>query len=85
VSLNSPDKEIRLRAHAERMFARAERRLRRAATLVDKWKLRLAEMDRASVVTSNPIYTRSPQNRPTELAEDVIVLPCRSAILQGVV
>ncbi len=31
------------------MFARAERQLRRAANLVDKWKLRLAELDRAGI------------------------------------
>jgi hypothetical protein len=28
-------------------------------------------------------HTLSVQNRPTRLAEDVIVLPCRSARLQG--
>jgi hypothetical protein len=49
VSLDSPDKEMRRRAHAERMLARAERRLRQAANLVDKWKLRLAERDRAGI------------------------------------
>ena len=31
------------------MLARAERRLRQAANLVDKWKLRLAELDRAGI------------------------------------
>ena len=31
------------------MFARAERRLSQAANLVDKWKVRLAEMDRAGI------------------------------------
>jgi len=31
------------------MLARAERRSRQAAKLVDKWKLRLAELDRAGV------------------------------------
>jgi hypothetical protein len=29
-------------------------------------------------------HTLSVQNRPTGLAEDVIVLPCRSVRLQGV-
>jgi hypothetical protein len=29
-------------------------------------------------------HTLSVQNRPTGLAEDVIVLPCRSVDLQGV-
>jgi len=31
------------------MLARAERRLRQSARLVDKWKLRLAELDRAGI------------------------------------
>jgi hypothetical protein len=31
------------------MLARAERRLREAAHLVDKWKLRLAKLDRAGI------------------------------------
>jgi hypothetical protein len=31
------------------MLARAERRSRQAAKLVDKWKLHLAELDRAGV------------------------------------
>jgi hypothetical protein len=44
-----PDKPMQQRAHAERMLARAERRSRQAAKLVDKWKLRLAELDRAGV------------------------------------
>ena len=38
------------RAHVERMFARAERRHRRASKLVEKWKTRLAEFDRQGVV-----------------------------------
>jgi hypothetical protein len=32
------------------MLARAERRLGQAAKLVDKWKLRLADLDRAGIV-----------------------------------
>jgi hypothetical protein len=43
------DKSTQQRIHAERMLARAERRSRQAANLVDKWKLRLAELDRAGV------------------------------------
>ena len=43
------DKSAQQRIHAERMLARAERRSRQAAKLVDKWKLRLAELDRAGV------------------------------------
>ena len=49
MNLNSPEKQSRRRAHAERMLARAERRFRQAANLVDKWKLRLAELDRARI------------------------------------
>ena len=43
------DKSAHLRIHAERMLARAERRSRQAAKLVEKWKLRLAELDRTGV------------------------------------
>ena len=39
----------RRRAHAERMLARAEKRHRQATKLLDKWKLRLAGLDRAGV------------------------------------
>lgn len=44
------DPKIRLRAHAERMLARAERRSRQASKLVEKWKTRLAGFDREGVV-----------------------------------
>jgi len=39
----------RRRAHAERMLVRAEKRHQQAAKLVEKWKLRLTELDRAGV------------------------------------
>ncbi len=39
----------RVRVHAERMLARAERRSRQALKLVDKWKLRIAALDREGV------------------------------------
>ena len=39
----------RKRAHTERMLARAEKRSRQAQKLVDKWKLRLAELDREGI------------------------------------
>ncbi len=45
----TPEQAARKRAHPERMLARAERRHRQAAKLVDKWKLRTAELDRAGV------------------------------------
>jgi len=41
-----PDRQ---RAHAERMLARAKDRHRQAAKLLEKWKLRFAELDRAGV------------------------------------
>ena len=46
---SSSEQAARKRAHAERMLARAERRHRQAAKLVDKWKLRVAELDRAGI------------------------------------
>jgi hypothetical protein len=48
-SADKPDEPTQQRLHAERMLARAERRSRQAAKLVDKWKLRLVEFDRAGV------------------------------------
>jgi hypothetical protein len=48
-SASKPDKPAQQRIHAERMLARAERRSRQAAKLVDKWKSRLVELDRAGV------------------------------------
>ena len=43
------DPKIWLKAHAERMLARAERRSRQASKLVEKWKIRLADLDREGV------------------------------------
>jgi len=48
-SAGKPANPIQQRIHAERMLARAERRSRQAAKLVDKWKARLVELDRAGV------------------------------------
>ena len=48
-SAGKPDKQTQQRLHVERMLARAERRSRQAAKLVEKWKSRLAELDRAGV------------------------------------
>ncbi|MBB5060712.1 hypothetical protein HDF16_005448 [Granulicella aggregans] len=39
----------RRRAHAERMLARAWRRHRQALKLLEKWKLKLAELDREGI------------------------------------
>jgi hypothetical protein len=46
VSASSPEKQ---RIHVERMLARAELRHRQASKLVDKWKLRIAELDRKGI------------------------------------
>ena len=48
MEINS-DPKMRLRAHAERMLARAERRSRQASKLVEKWKTRLADLNREGV------------------------------------
>ena len=48
-SAGKPDKPTQQRLHVERMLARAERRSRQAAKLVEKWKSRLVELDRAGV------------------------------------
>lgn len=48
-SAGQPDKPTQQRLHVKRMLARAERRSRQAAKLVDKWKARLVELDRAGV------------------------------------
>jgi hypothetical protein len=48
-STNKPDKPTLQRIHVEQMLARAERRSHQAAKLVDKWKSRLVELDRAGV------------------------------------
>lgn len=45
----SSDPQTRQRTHAERMLARAERRSRQALNLVEKWKTRLANLDREGV------------------------------------
>ena len=47
--MTSPDQHNRRRAHVERMLARAEKRNRQAEKLVDKWKGRLADLDREGV------------------------------------
>ena len=44
-----PDQPDRRRAHVERMLLRAERRSRQAAKLVEKWKVRLADLDREGI------------------------------------
>jgi len=43
------DPQTRQREHAERMLTRAERRSRQALKLVEKWKVKLADLDREGV------------------------------------
>jgi hypothetical protein len=45
-SLNTEDRQ---RAHVERMLQRAEKRSRQAQKIVEKWKAKLAELDRQGV------------------------------------
>jgi len=47
----------RKRAHAERMLARAERRSRQASKLVEKWKLRLAEVARDGAAKQTKLWS----------------------------
>jgi hypothetical protein len=46
----------RVRAHAERMLARAERRSHQALKLVDKWKLRIAALDRVGIAARQATF-----------------------------
>jgi hypothetical protein len=48
----TPDPQSRQRTHIERMLARAERRSRQAEKLLQKWKVRLAELDRQGVAAT---------------------------------
>jgi hypothetical protein len=41
--------EDRQRAHVERMLQRAEKRSRQAQKIVEKWKAKLMELDKAGV------------------------------------
>ena len=45
----SPNQPDRRRKHVERMLLRAERRSRQASKLVEKWKARLADLDREGI------------------------------------
>ena len=46
---HSPNQPDRRRKHVERMLLRAERRSRQASKLVEKWKARLADLDREGI------------------------------------
>ena len=50
----SKDDLSRQRTHAERMLARAERREKQAAKLIEKWKERIAELDRTGIAAQQP-------------------------------
>ena len=44
----------REREHAERMLKRAQRQQMRAAKLVEKWKTKIVDLDRAGVAAIQP-------------------------------
>ena len=46
------DTEAGQRAYTKRMLARAERRIRQAAKLVDKWKKRLGDLSREGIAAT---------------------------------
>jgi hypothetical protein len=46
---SSPTIKDRQRAHVERMLQRAEKRSRQAQKIVEKWKAKLMELDKAGV------------------------------------
>ena len=49
---HAPNQPDRRREHVERMLLRAERRSRQASKLVEKWKARLADLDREGIAAS---------------------------------
>ncbi len=48
------DHPARYRAHVERMLARARKRSRQAQQIVEKWEVKLFELDREGVVARQP-------------------------------
>ena len=64
------DPQTRQRAHAERMLARAERRNRQTAKLVEKWKARLADLDRKGVAAKQArLWSDDHPGQGTKVAE----------------
>ncbi len=58
----SPKSQTGQRAHVERMLARAERRSRQALKIVEKWKGRLANLEREGVAAKQAkLWTDYPQ------------------------
>ena len=68
------DPQTRQRAHADRMLARAELRSRQALKLVEKWKTRLAELDREGVAARQAkLFAEDQQeNQPEQGNADTI-------------
>ena len=63
----------REREHAERMLKRAQRQQMRAAKLVEKWKTKIADLDRAGVAAVQPRLWSDESdavNPPTSLSSD---------------
>ena len=65
------DNPIRQRAHVERMLARAEKRSRKALKLVEKWKARLAELDREGIAAKQAKLWADDQPEPETDSDDV--------------
>jgi hypothetical protein len=59
----------REREHAERMLKRAQRRQTRAAKLVEKWQMRIADLDRMGVDAVQP-YLWSDESDPASLCSE---------------
>lgn len=58
------DIEIRRRAHVERMLARAEKRSRQALKIVEKWKVRRADLEREGIAAKQPRLWQDEQPLP---------------------
>lgn len=54
VAMMKKSREMCEREHAERMLKRAQRQQARALKLVEKWRLRIANLDRAGLAVIQP-------------------------------
>jgi hypothetical protein len=73
---------VRAKAHAQKMLRRAERRLKQAARLVEKWQMCLSEAER-DVVRDRQLDLWTSQEEPADESLEAIpsgrFLPTRSA------
>jgi hypothetical protein len=79
-SAGRSEKPTQQRLHVERMLARAERRSRQAAKLVEKWKTRLADLDREGIAAKQAKLFAD--DLPGQGSEAVVAL---SACTEGLV